>query len=1080
MSRSASSSSSSSSLLPANLQSSVPGEEAAAPQFELTAVVHELREPLLHADCQADVMALLGSSGALILRDGRRDGPPLAAAVRNPHRVFVDPSGTHTLTAASDGLVYYYSPHRRRVTGHFTLQQRGFTRDGIMSSFTANNNVAECVYWLPTSESEGTGTRTTTTSEAVIAEDSSHTATATSSSSTTIVRCLIGTKIGGFVFEVSMEVPMESGTVKTVCRQCLQLPTSSFQSPVASIQAERVNSLWVVFISTPNKLYRIEGEADSPTALLDRAAAEPDIIHLREVFSAQDSSARGVFTMYRPGEGMPAQSYAWTSTAGIVHGLFNRSIERGLCKSEAVLFGWNDASTVVNEQLLALTKIKQFESSTTHGTSSSSDNVTTSSRSHSIPREKMPMEVSLTAFHMVLLYNDRLVVLNHPAGLTWRSSSSTLQGDFPYSCEIEEKIRFDPFRGARNTQELIGIIRDVTARKMYIFGKNHVWELHVEQEHRQQWRLFLYRAMNTNESLPLRKRFFYAAYQLCKYNTPCKNLVQILRGKFFLQIGAIRHATDILADCDRFEEVYQLLISLQNNKVLQWYVEKRYKMLLKFALNKQAMVTQLACLLALIVIQRLDRITRSEIGGEKSIEASSSLSEFLEESIIEQPYLFENTAYAELIGRLLKDQGRPELALRYAEKMNKLHYLVTYHVSQGEYTQAADILASHARRVDTLEIWYEFAPILVKKCPIRLMRAMLRAVARDAQGTPYMLLKLERLIPVFIQYTPEMNEEPNNKEHQVIIFLEHCIRKFDCVSTVVHNYYLSLLAQHDVDRLEEFLESSLFYSVDFALRRCLEARRYRQCVGLYRRLHLYEDAIRIALECSAPLHRKSSNSNDEDWPALRMVKDLLKSLTDSVEASKLKKLWRIVAQYVMEKDNTRAALDVVEDSNGVLKLEDVLGDITDSNVLQNFKDAICKSLDAYTSTITVLKEQQVEANQIAEGLKQEISQLQHRFGYITARQCCILCHRGLLQGSAPYLIYPNCRHAVHEACAVLRLEAIGGLEAFFSDGGLPRQFLEGVTCSKDLAQVECVLCGEASILEIDVPLFEEDASWSVE
>ncbi|KEG08433.1 hypothetical protein DQ04_07201040 [Trypanosoma grayi] len=387
----------------------------------------------------------------------------------------------------------------------------------------------------------------------------------------------------------------------------------------------------------------------------------------------------------------------------------------------------------------------------------------------------------------------------------------------------------------------------------------------------------------------------------------------------------------------------------------------------------------------------------------------------------------------------------------------------------------------------------------MKKCPIRLTTAMLRAVGRDAQGAPYMLLQLERLIPVFIQYTPQMNEDPSNGEHQVIIFLERCITKFDCVSTVVHNYYLCLLAHNDGERLEElpesfsgerleeFLESSLFYTVDFALRRCLEARRYRQCVGLYRRLHLYEDAIRTALECSEPRHHSttifsgSSNKNGgEEWPALRVVKEMLKSLPDSVEPAKQKKLWLIAAQCVMEKDSTPAALAVVEDSGGMLKLEDILGDIGDSSIIQNFKDAICKSLGAYTTSIAALKEQQLEASRISESLKQEVSYLQHRFRYVTTRQRCLLCHRPLLQGSAPYLIYPNCRHAVHEACAVAKLSEIGGLEVFVADEGLPRQFLEGITSTNDLAQMECVLCGEAAILEVDIPLFVEDPSWSVE
>ncbi|RNC57954.1 hypothetical protein TcCL_ESM04455 [Trypanosoma cruzi] len=1044
--RSSSTDSSSSSLL---YRLGEEGEaETLAPHFELTTIMHELEEPILSMDSQCDVMALLGEKGRLVVRDTVQDIKPLTAAIRNPYRVFLDPTGSHTLVAATDGEMYYFSSRQRKVSGHFLLQHRAGARDGAMTVtsaplLTTSNNVAECVCWLPVKKTKEPNLTTTK------------------------VHCLVGTKLGGFVFEVKIDVGGD-GAVKASCRQCLQLPAGEFQSPLASIQVERVNSLWLIFFSTAARLYRAEGEASCPIDLIEKVAKEPEILHIRESSATSDVSARGAVVLYQPGVGMPAQSYAWTSTSGIVHGLMNRSIHHDLSKSEAAIFGWSGATAVVNEQLLALTKVKQPPHDA--GAFSSS-----SSSSHALPQTKMPMELALTAFHMILLYNDRLVVLNHPAGLTWRGSSSTLHGDCPYACEIEERIRFDPFRATRKLPELRGIVRDTAARKIYIFGKNILWELQVEQEHRQQWWLFLYRAVNRNESLPLRKRFFQAAYNISKYRASSKNIVQLLRGKFLLQIGAIQYATDILADCDRFEDIYDLLVSLGNYKVLQLYVEKRYKLLSKYALDTPVMQTQLACLFALILMQRLNGITRSEVSEKTSVEATASLNTFIEQTIKEKPALFKRRSYNDLIARLLEGQGQPELALCFAEKIKKAHYLLTYYVSHGNYIQAADVLSTLARRTETLELWYEFSPVLMKKCPIRLTTAMLRVGTRDSQGGAYMLLQLERLIPIFIQYSPEMNEDPGNGEHQVIIFLERCINKFDCVSTVVHDYYLSLLAQHDGERLEEFLESSLFYSVDFALRRCLEARRYRQCVGLYRRLHLYEDAIRTALECSDPTH-----GTDEEWPALRVAKDVLRSLPNSMESSKVKKLWLIVAQSVLEKGNARMALSVVEDSGGVLKLEDILGDISDSLVVQEFKDSICKSLDAYTSSIAALRDQQLEASQISENLKQEIAQLQDRFGYITARQRCMLCHRLLLRGSAPYFIYPDCQHAVHEACAVSKLEEIGGLEAFLADEGLPRQFLEGVTSTSDLAQMECVLCGEASIIEIDIPLFVEDHSWSVE
>lgn len=994
------------------------------PRYELISVTHELTEDLVSFDNQNDVMALLGVRGTVILRETSQSTQPLKATVRQGHKIFLHPFGVHCFVSTLDGYLHYFNLKHRKATLQFSLQAKGSEASSTLS------NVAETVCWMSTSRIDEKSTGAV----------------------------LVGTRTGGLIFDVCVNVENAQLSTLTNCKLLGQV-SGSISYPISGIEYESIRGKTMILITTPARLYRIFRDGKDPRKILSDALREGN---LSVVEHPTTGDARGSLAIFRSKIGSRGQAFAWSSSAGIVTGLFNHkdtTIMDEEKKGDDAL--WTQ-TPVLNETLYALHKKNKADNRL------------------GLP-DKAPTEVHLTAFHMILMYEDRLIVCNHPAGLTWKPLSGPELQDY----DIADRFKFDPFR-YRKVRKLLGVVRDVASRKIYIYSPTSLWELLLEHEHQTQWRLFLERAIDPAEGIPQRKRYFTAAYNLSRGNSQRRDLVQFARGKFWLELQQPDVATTMLAEChSRFEDILDMLMNNQlpshDHETLRKFLEKKYKLLVQFRKGPHEMQAQIACVTVLLVQLKLDHITshERESGGEKE---TKELDNFLSSSIRSNPDVFEDQPYYNVVGKLLTSQGRIASMLLFAEQLHRVHYTINYFISREEYVRACEILTKYGKNKSYAETWYDFSPILIVNCPVRLITGLLKAVERRPGGIVEHLLDIERLVPAFIRYRPELNEDPEAIEHQVILFLEQCIERYGCISTVIHNYYVSLLAKEDTERLDSFFEATepstgaeQFFTTEFALRRCLELRRFKQCIPLYRRLYLYEDAINVALESTRPM-------SDGRWEGLEIAKGILNDKHAQMDSVTRKKLWLSLAERVIERIGTEQALVIVQESNGILKLEDVLSKINDNTVIQNFKQAVCDSLDEYTTAITVLNTSQREANNISESIKKDIAEAKHRYGYVTSRQRCLLCTKGLLQGASPFLVFPACRHVFHEACVVKRLESIGGLSAFRKDPGIPTEYLDGISTTAELAQSECVMCGECAILEITKDLFDDsaDVTWRVE
>jgi hypothetical protein len=1004
--------------------------EPVKPTYELLSVTHEMADDdVLCFDCQKDVMALLGEKGRVIIHDmDDSNAKAITGSVRQPNKIFVSPNGLHVLVSSKEGELYYYSTKLKKAQTHFPVSSQGASRttDGALLA------VVECVHWA-----SGGGTERSTGS------------------------IIAGSRIGGLIFELKIESNAQ-GANCTVCRPLCEVDIGEY-TPITTIDVEKVNGETIIFVSTPGRL--LKATSTDERLSVDKIISQAFSTDNYTMEDIQGSSeTKGTLSIFRSSPTSKAQCYVWGNGMGICHAIFNHKPPKAEGGADDEDPDLDDLEPIVNNSALLLAR-------TAPGGKQSASK-------YQLP-EKAPTDVLATAFHVVLVYDERLIVLGHPPGLTWRP----LSGSDVQEHDIADRVRFDPFR-YRRVKKLLGIVRDVSQRRMYVYNAHSVWELIFTCEHKTQWKLFLERAIDPDEPTHLRQRYFRAAYNLCRHEPARRDLIQFTRGMFLLRSEKYEDATSVLAECNRFEEVFHTLTQLKKPKILLWFLEKRYLFVVKNRKSKLSMQAQIACLAVLLIQQKLEMVSRIEarsIARQDKLQIDSTresqeLTQFVTSAVKSNYHMFEDGPFYHMVARLITSQGRTSTMLVFAEKLHHVHYTISYCITQRNYKRACDVLNKFCRDETLVEVWYEFSPQIITQCPVKLITGMLRMSAKDEDGNPYQLLDVERLVPSFLSYKPEMNETGDKEDHQVITFLEQTINKFGCYSTVVHDFYVSLLTVYDLARLTDFLESpTSYYTVEYALRRCLDLQRFPQCIPLYKRLGLYEDAITMALECSRP-------EMSGHWAGLEQAKQILLDAAHDMDAVLAKRLWLLVAERVIDKLGTRQALAVVEESNGALKLEDVLSKINDSTVIQNFKEAVCRSLDEYTTAIAELNTSQREAKSISEAIKSEISQLRHRFGYVTSKQRCELCKKGLLQGHAAFLVYPSCRHVFHESCVVSRLEELGGISAFQTDPELPVGYLDGICTTNDLAEVECVFCGECAILEIERPFFMpgEDESWNVD
>ncbi|XP_012451770.1 vacuolar sorting protein 18 [Gossypium raimondii] len=791
-------------------------------------------------------------------------------------------------------------------------------------------------------------------------------------------------------------------------------------------------SRYYVMAVTPTRLYSFTGIGTLETVFasyLNRA------VHFMELPGEIPNSDLHFFIKQRR-----AIHFAWLSGAGIYHGSLNFGAQHSSPNG--------DQNFVEKKALLDYAKL-----------SNGAEVV-------------KPSSMAVSEFHFLLLIGNKVKVVNR------------------ISEQIIEELQFDQVSDS-SSRGIIGLCSDATAGLFYAYDQNSIFQVSVNDEGRDMWKVYLdmkeYAAALANSRDPLQRDQVYLVQAEAAFSSR-----DFLRAaSFYAKINYILS----------FEEITLKFISVNEQDALRTFLLRKLDNLSKDDKCQITMISTWATELYLDKINRLLLEDDTALVNHNS-EYQSIIKEFRAFLSDCKDVLDEVTTM-----RLLESYGRVEELVYFASLKEQHEIVIHYYIQQGEAKKALEVLRKPAVPID---LQYKFAPDLITLDAYETVEFWMASNN----------LNPRKLIPAMMRYSSEPHAK--NETHEVIKYLEFCVHHLHNEDPGIHNLLLSLYAkQEDDSSLLRFLQCKFgkgqengpdfFYDPKYALRLCLKEKRMRACVHIYSMMSMHEEAVALALQIDPELAMAEADKVEDD-------EDLRK------------KLWLMVAKHVIEqekgtkRENIRKAIAFLKETDGLLKIEDILPFFPDFALIDDFKEAICSSLDDYNKQIEQLKQEMNDATHGADNIRNDISALAQRYVVIDRDEDCGVCRRKILAiggdyrmasgytavGSmAPFYVFP-CGHAFHSHCLIAhvtrctnesqaeyildlqkQLTLLGSEVRRESNGGLTNEAITSISPADklrsqldDAVASECPFCCELMIREISLPFImpeeaQQVASWEI-
>ncbi|GAB4825027.1 Vacuolar protein sorting-associated protein 18 like protein [Ancistrocladus abbreviatus] len=684
-----------------------------------------------------------------------------------------------------------------------------------------------------------------------------------------------------------------------------------------------------------------------------------------------------------------------------------------------------------------------------------------------------PSSLAISEFHFLLLIGNKVKVVNR------------------ISEQIIEELHFD-LTSEPGSKGILGLSSDASAGVFYAYDQNSIFQVSVNDEGRDMWKVYLdmkeYAAALANCRDALQRDQVYLAQAEAAFSA--KDFVRA--ASFYAKINYILS----------FEEITLKFISVNEQDALRTFLLRKIDNLSK---DDKLQITMISTWAAELYLDKINRLLLEDdaASSDRSSEYQAIIREFRAFLSDSKDVLDEATTM-----KLLESYGRVDELVYFASLKGQYEIVIHHYIQQGEAKKALEVLRKPGVSVD---LQYKFAPELI----------MLDAYETVESWMTTGNLNPRKLIPAMMRYSSEPHAK--NETHEVIKYLEYCVRDLNNEDPGIHNLLLSLYAkQEDDSALLRFLQTKFgkgrengpefFYDPKYALRVCLKEKQMRACVHIYSMISMHEEAVALALQVDVELAKAEADKAEDD-EELR------------------KRLWLMVAKHVIEqekgtkRENIRKAIAFLKETDGLLKIEDILPFFPDFALIDDFREAISSSLEDYNKQIELLKQEMNDATRGADSIRNDISALAQRYAVVERDEECGVCRRkilnvggefGMTRGytsvgpMAPFYVFP-CSHAFHAHCLIAhvtrcadrdqaeyildlqkQIMLLGGENRKNSSGSLHEEepVANLTTVEKLRSQLddaiasECPFCGELMIREISLPFIlpneeQEVNSWQI-
>lgn len=590
--------------------------------------------------------------------------------------------------------------------------------------------------------------------------------------------------------------------------------------------------------------------------------------------------------------------------------------------------------------------------------------------------------------------------------------------------------------------KLVGISKDPVKGTIWVFAERGVFKYKVDREGRNVWRIYLEQG-----NYELAKKY-------CNSDSSCLSYVLLQEAQdYFQKKDYVKSAKLFAKTLTSFEEISLKFVEVGEEGALKIYLHEKLDSL---KVSEQTQVTIVVMWLLELYLKTLGNLRDA---GKRNME-EYHISDDQLKSLLRDPKVHQClTNNANAIYELLASHDDQDNYVNVALMLKDFDRVLLHLMRHGRHIEALEVMKTRGSE----QLFYQHFPALLQAVPSAAVEALI------AQGERINPLKL---LPCLIHY-----HTSHGGGAEILRYFEYCVDKLEITDEVLHNFLITLYAVEAPDKLLPYFKlqgddsQNVHYDVKFALRECMSVGEEKACVHILTTMGLYQEAVELALKLDTSLAKATANRPKYD-------QDLRK------------KLWLMIAAHVVqEEQDVSRAMEVLRECD-LIKIEDILPFFPDFVTIDQFKDAICSSLQEYNQHIEDLKHNMDDASKAAENIRKDIQKFKQKYSYVHAQDRCCECNYPLL--SRPFYLFP-CSHKFHQDClsdSVMgylsetkqkkvselkgKLLAMSHDESGIGTGGQWGD-REQVRAEIDsLVAGECLYCGDNLVANIDTPFISNN------